>query len=232
MRFRPDLYGTAKRRGIDLDRCVGPDRFLGLTLSSLRLIDAVMELEPRREFVVQAGACLGVWPIYLSSLFDHVLSFEPSRDNFEWSHENLSRHGRTNTHLVNAALGDRKGSVTLSTTRKRDFVDVSTWIVGDARGVKALVPVPMYALDGFIMGSFGPGPRLDLLVLDVEGYELPALIGAREVLERDLPMVVLETNGCCEKFFTWTRADTDAFLFDLGYVKTVDLGNDAIYTCE
>ena len=42
--------------------------------------------------------------------------------------------------------------------------------------------------------------EIDLLWLDVEGYEDKALLGAKNTIERDSPLLIIENNGQCFSF--------------------------------
>jgi len=65
---------------------------------------------------------------------------------------------------------------------------------------------------------FADGPRVDVMKIDVEGAELPALRGARELCARDRPAIVFE---CAEASglarFGYDRADLHDLLSGYGY---------------
>ncbi len=223
----------ALARGIDLTKCEGPPLFLRLTLGGLNLVDAIMPYIKERgssKGVIQAGGCLGIFPIYLSKLFDAVYTFEPEQTNFIHLVNNVRNCADPKVFTHNIALGDRTHEVLLSTNRKRDFIDISKWRIGIRK--KAVVTnyrVLMQPLDQ-IMATGKLYTPIDLILLDTEGYELPILRGAFELIKRDRPIIAIETNGCCEAYYTWTRADTHNFLIQLGYIKVVDMGGqNAIY---
>jgi hypothetical protein len=61
----------------------------------------------------------------------------------------------------------------------------------------------MIKLDGFF------SEKIDLIHLDLEGYEFEALKGAKELIERDKPLIILEID---------TRAvDYNNFMRELNY---------------
>ena len=231
----------AKARGINLAECEGPPLFLRLTLGGLNIVDAIVPylkskgpgtMKGRGRGVIQAGGCLGIFPIYLSKLFDTVFTFEPEYSNFKHLVNNVLRCADPKIFPHNMALGDRVDEVLMSTNRKRDFIDISKWRVGDINVVTTDYHVPMYPLDWLIEEDhLGKNiPPIDLILLDTEGYELPIMRGAINLIKRDHPIIAIETNGCCESYYTWTRADTHDFLIYHGYIKVVDMGGqNAIY---
>jgi hypothetical protein len=70
---------------------------------------------------------------------------------------------------------------------------------------------------------------LDLLQLDIEGYEWHALAGARQTLERCRPLVQVELRGFTERYGK-TDAEVVALLESLGYKLVASQpGNDFVF---
>jgi hypothetical protein len=74
--------------------------------------------------------------------------------------------------------------------------------------------------------------NLDLIHLDIEGYELYALKGGIETIKKYKPVIVLEVcdNGHSERF-SYTKDDLEEFLKSLGYtfIKNLESNNDNVY---
>jgi FkbM family methyltransferase len=126
--------------------------------------------------VVDAGANIGIYSQFLSRCVGPtgvVHSFEPSPENFR----RLQAATRTlaNVRLSEAAVGEYSGRSKLYVSDKLN-VDHRTYSTeGDSRRV---VPIDIVALDDY----FKPGQRVDLIKMDIQGYELHALRGAKRVL--------------------------------------------------
>jgi FkbM family methyltransferase len=126
--------------------------------------------------VVDAGANIGIYSHFLSRSVGAtgvVHSFEPSPENFR----RLQRATRklANVRLSQAALGEASGRSKLYVSDKLN-VDHRTYATkGDSRRA---VPIDIVALDDY----FKPGERVDLIKMDIQGYELHALRGASRVL--------------------------------------------------
>ena len=80
-----------------------------------------------------------------------------------------------NVHALQAAIGERSGHSELYPSDTLN-IDHRTYAAnGNARRT---LPIQMVALDHY----FKPGHRVDLIKMDVQGYELHALRGASRVL--------------------------------------------------
>jgi FkbM family methyltransferase len=126
--------------------------------------------------VVDAGANIGIYSQFLSRCIGPtgvVHSFEPSPENFR--RLQAATRKLPNVRLSQAAVGESSRRSTLYLSDKLN-VDHRTYMQeGDSRGT---VPIEMVALDDY----FKPGARVDLIKMDIQGYELHALRGADRVL--------------------------------------------------
>jgi len=129
--------------------------------------------------VVDAGANIGIYSEFLSRCVGPkgvVHSFEPCPDNF--MRLRCAMRKLPNVHLCPAAVGERSGETMLYVSDKLN-VDHRAYVTeGNAR--RAL-QVGMVALDDY----FKPGERVDLLKLDIQGYELHALQGAKRIVNEN-----------------------------------------------
>ncbi len=129
--------------------------------------------------VVDAGANIGIYSRFLARCVGSsglVHSFEPSPDNF--MRLRLATRKLRNVRLCQAAVGEHSSKTMLYLSDKLN-VDHRAYVTeGDAR--RAL-QIEMMALDDY----FKPGERVDLIKIDIQGYELHALQGARRILEEN-----------------------------------------------
>jgi FkbM family methyltransferase len=126
--------------------------------------------------VVDAGANIGIYSQFLSRCVGPtgiVHSFEPSPENFNRLRSAV--RNLANVRLSQTALGECSRSAELYLSDKLN-VDHRTYATkGDSRRA---VKIDIVALDDF----FEPGQRVDLIKMDIQGYELHALRGANRVL--------------------------------------------------
>jgi FkbM family methyltransferase len=126
--------------------------------------------------VADAGANIGIYSQFLSRCVGPtgaVHCFEPSPDNFKRLRTAMRK--LPNVWLSQAAVGEHSGESKLYISDKLN-VDHRTYMADDeSRGA---VPIEMVALDDY----FKPGERVDLIKMDIQGYELHALRGANRIL--------------------------------------------------
>src|SRR5437762_5287979 len=129
--------------------------------------------------VVDVGANIGIYSRFLSRCVGPtglVHSFEPSPDNFR--RLCAAARGLRNVRLTQAVVGERSGECKLYVSDKLNVDHRAYKADGDSRRA---VSTEMIALDDY----FKPGQRVDLIKMDIQGYELHALRGARRVLQEN-----------------------------------------------
>ena len=129
--------------------------------------------------VVDVGANIGIYSKFLSRRVGPtgmVHSFEPSPDNFR----RLSAAMRdvSNVRLTQAVVGERSGECRLYISDKLNVDHRAYKADGDPRSA---VQTEMIALDDY----FKSRQRVDLIKMDIQGYELHALRGAQRVLQEN-----------------------------------------------
>lgn len=139
----------------------------------------------RGAVAVDVGANIGIYSKFLSRCVGStglVHSFEPSSDNFR----RLSAATRdlSNVRLTQTAVGERSGECKLYISDKLNVDHRAYNADGDSRRA---VPTEMVALDDY----FKPGERVDLIKMDIQGYELHALRGAQRVLQENADINLL-----------------------------------------
>jgi FkbM family methyltransferase len=163
---------------------------------------------------VQAGGNTGVWPNFFAQHFARVYTFEPEPLNFQCLVANCP-----DPRIVKyqAALGNDARRVHM------------TYPAGmrnmGACQVEAGGDIPMRRLDDCQL------THCDLIQLDVEGYELPALLGATETIARCQPVIMVEDKGLSEKYGVprgWAAAPT-GFLATRGYRLVEQIHRDWIF---
>jgi FkbM family methyltransferase len=129
--------------------------------------------------VVDVGANIGIYSKFLSHCVGPtglIHSFEPSPDNFK--RLSAATGDLSNVRLTQAAVGERSGECKLYISDKLNVDHRAYETNGDSR--RALL-TEMVALDDY----FKRGQRVDLIKMDIQGYEFHALRGARRVLEEN-----------------------------------------------
>ena len=144
--------------------------------------------------ILDVGANIGMTSIAMAQMaqLGRVVAVEPVKAAFDMLRGNVERAGLGNISFHNFALGDRTGSVVMQGSRD----NASGSFVADRHTIEDsehfLETVTMKRLDD-AWPQFGMA-RLDLIKIDVEGCEIDVLTGAKEVLRRYHPNVMLEMN--------------------------------------
>jgi FkbM family methyltransferase len=178
--------------GNDLSLCV---YVLGsFEPNELSLLSRV--LQPGMVFV-DGGANDGLYSLVASRRVGsagRVVAVEPSSREFERLAANIRLNGIKNTIQVRAALGGAAGTVTLAIAPEGHAGQntVGTELANPNIEPAAHESVALTTLDDLV--SDHRLGRVDVIKLDVEGSEVLALAGARRVLERDRPLLLVEAE--------------------------------------
>jgi FkbM family methyltransferase len=182
-----------------------------------------LSLIRRGDVIADVGANVGYYSLLFSRLVGmrgSVHSFEPAPPTFDQLEATIRREHRYNVLLNRCALADRESSTTL-------------YLPGDDHGQASLArhsagswarqaPVHTYpcqvtTLDAYV-ASRGIA-ALSLLKCDVEGAELPVLLGARETIRRFTPLLFLEVSRHWSADFDYQPTDLVRLLETLGYSR-------------
>lgn len=137
---------------------------------------------------IDVGANAGVVALAMARIAPdgRVVAFEAAPANADRLAANIARTHTRNVEVERVAVFDRTTELRLTFS---DDASGGASVADDAGGG---VPVPAVSLDEW--ADRADPPRVDLIKIDVEGSELRVLRGARRLLERHLPTLLLECN--------------------------------------
>lgn len=136
--------------------------------------------------VVDVGANVGLHTVFFARRVapgGRVFALEPEPSNYEYLVRNVQRNGVSCVETAMLAAGSREGALTLHLT------------AGAAGGHSAApvgsasIEVRVVRLDSFLEPRVS---RVDLVKIDVEGFETQVLAGMADILERDRPILLIE----------------------------------------
>jgi len=172
-------------------------------------------------FVVDGGAHDGATALRVKEIFPNarVASFEPVAESFEML-EDVAR--RTPGVLpVREALGDRVGSVRMNVNKSLFTCSVLTpsergrQYYGEMLELDHTEDARITTLDAWAARE--GVEQIDILKLDLQGYELAALRGATRTLESSVVAVYSEAQFLPEYEGAATFTDIDLFLREHGF---------------
>lgn len=203
----------------DWDKFKGSAPALKYARRDLPTLDAALALTPGRTACIQAGACLGIFPKYLAQHFAAVYTFEPSLELFPILCANAPE---SNILRYQAALGrPNRPPVSVSQSRRdgklHRFPHEGITHVTDEPGV-----VPTVAIDALNLQV------CDLIVLDLEGYELEAVFGAAQTIARCRPVLMLEINDNAAHYGYTEQALRDVVVA-MGYRPVERIHSDELF---
>ncbi len=121
-----------------------------------------------------------------------VVAFEPQPDLADYLKRACRAAGLVNVAVEAVGISDQAGSRNLRIPGGRGpSPGASVEESVAARSPGRDVPIPVVALDDFFRGE---RRRIAAVKIDVEGHELSVLRGAAGMIERDSPLVVVESE--------------------------------------
>lgn len=178
------------------------------SLKHVQALDWTLQRCKGRRTAVQAGGNIGLWPRRMAEAgFRRVLTFEPDDQSRACLEKNVPAH----VEVFSCALGAEAG---LCSIHHRSL---GSHRVVEGASVK-VVPIDDFGLS-----------QVDLLQLDIEGYEWHALRGAAETIRRCRPLIHIELRGFGEKYEVSDMA-VRGLIGSFGYKLVKELpGNDFVF---
>ncbi|MEE9372245.1 MAG: FkbM family methyltransferase [Saprospiraceae bacterium] len=179
--------------------------------------------------VMDIGANMGDVSFNLARIIGnkgHVISFEPDRSNYERFERNLALNNFSNITLVKNGLGREFGSFTMAINENEPGNDGSKRILKTSNNSKNLELVKIITLDSWVEKN--PIEQLDLVKIDVEGYEVKALKGGENTLVKYGPDLYMEVHDAKLKEQGSSAKELLFFIQGLGYSIQLDHTNSKL----
>ncbi len=133
---------------------------------------------------VDIGANLGYYTVLACKRVGRIVAYEPAKENVDLLKKNVGVNAATNVTVVQSGIGDtietRKLSLDADNKGKHSLLD------GGGRSED----IAITTLDRSL-ADLGVS-RVDLIKMDIEGWEAHAFAGMRETLRRDRPAIFFE----------------------------------------
>jgi FkbM family methyltransferase len=190
--YKKDTIRVVTRRGatfhLDLHDMVDWYVYYDFEVPAMTTLFSLMK---QGDWIVDIGANMGAVTLAAADRVGpagHVFSFEPHPDNFRRLRHNVSLNNYSNLTLIQKGLGERATTLPM-TTEREDNKGLYRVEELPKKGNAALVEV--VTLDEYLMDQ-GPLSHIDLIKIDVEGYEMKVLAGAKNTIQRFRPTLFVE----------------------------------------
>lgn len=189
-----------------------------VVFQELDKIDKIVKFCSQTRTAIQAGGNVGVFPARLSQIFSKVFTFEPDADNYECLKRNLGRLQLGNVMASLSALGRDNASGTMSRPYPKNC-GANTVVAGSDFMISTLDSV------------FPDAHDVDLLYLDIEGFECKAINGGRELINRCTPVIVVENKGLIPEFPSDMEGSQEFrdWICDMGYEHAARFMRDDVF---
>ncbi len=158
--------------------------------------------------VLDIGAWCGTWSAEFAPYCKKIYAIEPDQTHFECLLKNLSSFD--NIELLDYAIGDIETRVGLTDD---DFTQ--------ARRIYSVGNILMKTVDSFKFED------VDLIKIDVEGFEMNVLRGAKDTL-KDCNFLMIELNNNSKKYDS-SNNEIEKYIGEHGFTTLIDKWPDKVF---
>jgi FkbM family methyltransferase len=187
--------------------------------ADIDILHTALEYADSKENAIDIGAHIGIISRELSKNFKSVFSFEPlwsdytkknmeDLDNVKIYSIGLGEHDTTEEIYI---MKNNTGGSSILTHPRR------TWQKNAQKQLIEIKPLDYYNFT-----------NVGLIKIDVESYELPVLRGAKNTLQKNNPVILIELMTKYEDS-KYPVKDTISFLNSLGYIEIKKVGDNRIF---
>lgn len=164
-----------------INDCMGKDIINGKCWES-HIVNFLKNNLTQESVFIDVGSNYGWHSIIASKLCKYVYSFEPQSLMYEIQKMSVNENGINNLKIYNVALGEvNKESEMVRINYFNDGINIGDLSIGSG-GEK----IELKTLDSFDL------PKIDMIKIDVQGYEKFVIEGGIELINKDKPIMIVE----------------------------------------
>jgi FkbM family methyltransferase len=157
--------------------------------------------------VLDIGAWCGTWSKMMENYSNKIIAFEPDETHFACLEKNCT----VNCEAIRQAVGNESKFISLT---EDNFTQ--------AKRVSGEGEIKMVTIDSLDYKD------IDLIKIDVEGFEMEVLKGAKKVLETQCKFIMIELNSNTGKYGSSNQECMD-FLRGLGFKLLLEHWPDKVF---
>ena len=188
-----DILGVSFKIVLDTTRnCYVDERIAEQGCWETELSRAIIKYLQNESVFLDVGANIGYHSLFAASLLKgsgRIYSFEPISYLCKQLQESIALNNFTNIEVCNFGVAESDGEAVIH--MRAENIGASTLLTFpkiEKFDIKDTENVVIKKLDSFL----GGGAKVDVIKIDVEGYELEALRGAASILKNSHPVIFME----------------------------------------
>ena len=159
--------------------------------------------------VLDIGAWCGTWSLAMQRYAENIFCYEPNKTHFACLEKNLAPF--SNVSLYNCAIGNEEGFVKLT----EETATQNTRVIQE-KGDTKICTIDSLNLD-----------NVDLIKIDVEGFEMEVLKGATETI-KNVQYIMIELNNNTKRYGS-SNLEIEKYLPKLGFRMLIKIWPDVVY---
>ena len=171
-----------------------------------KFLDYCENKNKKFNYILDIGAWVGTWSVAMNKYCGRIVAFEPDPLHYECLIKNVPDD--VETHQL--AVGQQQKMISLS----KDNFTQSKRVIGEGT-------IPMITVDSLKMDD------VDVIKIDVEGYEMEVLKGALETL-KTTKYLMIELNNNTKKYGS-NNIDVENYLKELGFKVLMNHWPDKVF---
>jgi FkbM family methyltransferase len=162
--------------------------------------------------IIDIGANIGNHSLFFAKYMNcnKIFSFEPFIQNIEIFKKNLSNY-KDKCILFEKALSDKDGEMVLYNSEENNFGGFSLY--KQEKSFEVLKKIAVEKLDNFNLKD------VTLIKIDVENHENEVLVGSKQTILNNKPIIVLENSYYYFSHIFPNQNPHEEFFKELGYIK-------------
>ncbi len=216
--YAPRTFRRVERDGIkwelDISCMMQWPMYWGLTEDARKRLYSLVH---RGNTVFDVGANIGETTLHFARLIGpegQVFSFEPDPYNHERARSNISLNDFSNITLLQVGMAEEEKEVRLFTVDQHNLGMNRILPEESSSGFDSAL-IRCRTLDSVVQDE--DVSHVSLIKMDIEGYEMNALRGARGTLERFRPALFIEVGDSKLRENGSSAAELIRFLLEMGY---------------